>query len=74
MIMPEKDGIETIREILKIDPGARVITLSGKPGAGEHNGAAEILGAVASLRKPFMVDDLLRAVREALGIELFVRS
>jgi hypothetical protein len=49
MIMPEKHGIETLREIVEITLDARISTLSGKRGAGEHNGAAQIMGAVASL-------------------------
>jgi DNA-binding response OmpR family regulator len=66
IIMLEKDGIETLREILQIDPEARVVTLSGKPGAGEHNGAAQILGVVAILQKPFPVGELLGLVRQVL--------
>jgi CheY-like chemotaxis protein len=67
IIMPEKDGIEALREILQRDPEARVITISGRDGAQVHNEAAEILGAVASFEKPFRAEDLLEAVRGAYG-------
>lgn len=63
IIMPEKDGIETLREILALDQDARVITFSSREGAGEHSETAMILGAVASLRKPFSVTDLFHAIQ-----------
>lgn len=67
IIMPEKDGIETLREILALGPDAKVITFSGRAGAAVHNETAEILGAVASFRKLFAVRDILTAVRHALA-------
>jgi two-component system KDP operon response regulator KdpE len=72
IIMPEKDGIETLRDILEIAPGALVITLSGKPGAGEHNRAAQILGAVPTLQKPFPVGEVQRLVRRLLNQDVLV--
>lgn len=67
--MPERDGIETLQELLSIDPAVRVITFSGRVGAAVHNETARILGAVASFQKPFVLADVMRAVREALAID-----
>lgn len=30
IVMPEKDGIETVREILAIDPAGAILTMSGR--------------------------------------------
>lgn len=37
--------IETVKEILAIDPEAVIFTMSGRDGAGDHNEAARMLGA-----------------------------
>ena len=34
IVMPEKDGIETVKEILAIDPAAVIFTMSGEDGGG----------------------------------------
>jgi DNA-binding NtrC family response regulator len=69
IFMPEKEGIETILELQRGWPGLKIIAISG--GGGDHNvdylGAARQLGAFCSISKPFDLDDLLAAVRDALG-------
>ena len=69
IFMPEKEGIETILELQTGWPGLKIIAISG--GGGDHNvdylAAARQLGAVSSISKPFDLDDLLAAVRDALG-------
>jgi len=67
MIMPEKDGIETLREILRRQPGARVITFSGRAGASDHNDAAAVLGAKRGFMKPFRIEDLLHEIHVQLA-------
>ena len=69
IVMPEKDGIETVREILAIDPAAVIFTMSGKDGAEDHNEVARMLGARRGFRKPVSVESLLAAIREAVGCE-----
>ena len=32
IVMPEKDGIETVKEILTLDPSTAIFTMSGKDG------------------------------------------
>ena len=67
MIMPEKDGIETLREILRRQPDARVITFSGRAGASDHNDAAQVLGAKRGFMKPFQIEHLLDEIRLQLA-------
>ena len=67
MILPGKGGAETLREILAIDPGAAVFTLSGEEGAGSDDEAAVTLGARRGFLKPFKMEDLLAAIREQIS-------
>lgn len=70
IVMPEKDGPEAIREILAIDPEAKLIAMS----ASEHSTSsidyvilAKKMGAVSGLRKPFDEETLAGAIAEALA-------
>ena len=64
--MPEKDGIETVKEILAIDPAAVIFTMSGKGGAGDHNEVARMLGARQGFEKPVSIKELVRAIKSQL--------
>ncbi|MSP63229.1 MAG: response regulator [Myxococcales bacterium] len=69
LIMPEKEGIETIIELRAVSPGVRILAVSGADVRG-HDGRlldAEALGADASLAKPFTVDQLRNAVAALLS-------
>ncbi len=68
LIMPEKEGIETIQELREEFPGLRILAVSGG-GMVDPDGPltdAEIFGADASLAKPFSVDALCDAVSGVL--------
>jgi len=66
LLMPEQEGIETIRELRRIAPSVRIVAMSGG-GGGDNDmmflGMAKALGADAVLAKPFRADELLRAVQ-----------
>lgn len=67
MIMPEKDGIETLRELLAMDRTAVVFTFSGRLGGADYGAAASILGARRGFSKPFRVAELVEAIRQELS-------
>lgn len=60
--MPVKDGIETLQEILRLDPGARIVLISADRSIAEH---AYQQGAVLVRAKPIGLADLLECVDRA---------
>ena len=64
--MPEKDGLEALREILASNPGARVIMCSA---LGQESKVLESIkcGAKDFVVKPFQADRVLEAVGKALA-------
>ncbi len=63
LVMPRKDGIETIAEIRRLAPKAKIIAISGAFGGSLLNVATH-LGASAALAKPIAADVLLRTVED----------
>jgi len=68
LIMPEKEGIETILEMRRERPDAKIIAISG--GGRTHNRCfldmAARFGAAAVLPKPFMPDELAAKIEEVM--------
>lgn len=70
IIMPEKEGIETIIELKQDFPALKIIAISGgsrRLGAGNCLSYAAKLGVSRVLPKPFERATLLEAVRELTG-------
>jgi len=69
LIMPEREGIETIRYILREGPDVPIIAISGGTltGTADFLAMARELGATAILRKPFEPIQLLLLVERCLG-------
>jgi len=69
IIMPEKEGIETIQELQRDFPEVKIIATSGggRIGAQYILRAARLLGVPYTLAKPIGRADLLLAVQELLG-------
>jgi len=65
IIMPEKDGIETIRELRLIDQNVKIMAISGggRIGPEGYLKTASYLGADFTLEKPFQREDLYQAVK-----------
>jgi CheY-like chemotaxis protein len=66
LVMPEREGIETIRAIREQYPQTKVIAVSGAFGGWFLTLAAK-LGADATLAKPVQPDQLLKTVRKVAG-------
>lgn len=65
LLMPDVDGIDTLRAIKKINPAQRAIVLSGFAGPAMVN-AIKTLGAGSYLVKPAQISFLARAIREEI--------
>ncbi len=65
--MPEKDGIQAVKEIRALDPAARIIMCSAM---GQQGMVIEAIqaGARDFVVKPFQAERVLEAVRKALGL------
>jgi len=69
LIMPGMGGLKCLSELLKIDPGTRVVIASGYATNVQKN---EILrnGAAGFIQKPYRLQDLLREIRRIIdGID-----
>ncbi len=69
IIMPEKEGVETIIALRRADPGLPIIAISGggRVEATDVLSMARKLGARRTLSKPFRREQLLEAVQECLA-------
>ena len=69
IVMPNREGIETIGELRRIAPNAKIVAISGggQRGSSDHLRAAELLGADRTLRKPFSPEALLAITDELLA-------
>lgn len=69
IVMPEKEGLETIRDLKKDHPEVKILAMTGKNFADGYNYlfAAKTLGADDSLGKPFERADLLEKVNRLLA-------
>lgn len=69
IIMPIKEGLETITELHREFPDVKIIAMSGGGRVGVKNYLdwAEGLGAHRVLAKPFSRSEILNSVKEVLG-------
>jgi CheY-like chemotaxis protein len=70
IFMPEKEGLQVIRELRKGCPDVKIIAISGggsKIGKFPALPLAEQLGAMSVLAKPFLRKELVEMVRKTLG-------
>lgn len=69
--MPEKNGIETIVELLSHSPGMRIIAMSGGGQTKRLDllSNASMLGAVLTIEKPFTLTEMMSLVRQAFKTE-----
>jgi two-component system chemotaxis response regulator CheY len=69
IVMPDEEGLGTIRELRRLDPNVKIIAISGGGlgKAGDYLGIAQMLGAMRTLAKPFLPEALLAMIAEVLA-------
>lgn len=69
LVMPEKEGIETIRELRALKPGVKILAMTGgnPSDAKDYLKMARLMGAARTLNKPFSQEELAEAIAAALG-------
>lgn len=67
LVMPEKEGLETIMSIRSGALGPKVVAMSGAVSASAYLALAHQLGANATLQKPFSGKQLLDTLSAVLG-------
>ena len=71
LIMPEKEGIETILELRRKAPKIKIVAMSGGGAWADTRDSlamARQLGASLTLAKPFSGEELIAAVAQALSL------
>jgi CheY-like chemotaxis protein len=66
LVMPEQEGIETIKVLRRDFPDVKIIAISGAFG-GDYLRIAGFLGAHRTMAKPVRMETVLRVVAETLG-------
>ncbi len=69
IVMPDKEGLELIRELHQETPETKIIAISGseRPGISTYLKIAKMFGAAEVLVKPFSEQELLTTVHQVLG-------
>src|SRR5262249_17882526 len=72
IVMPEREGIETIQQMRADRPALGIVAISGGLHLGEHTSidvldVVEKLGADISVKKPFQMSALCKAVDDAIA-------
>ena len=69
IIMPEKEGIETILDLRRMHGNLKIIAISGggRTNAMDNLRSARLLGADQTFEKPFENSDILKAIKEIIS-------
>jgi two-component system response regulator (stage 0 sporulation protein F) len=62
LLMPDMDGLDLIPLFRTARSASKIIAISGASGEWDYLDAARVLGAHATLKKPFSLQELLDAV------------
>ena len=65
LTMPKRSGVEVLADLRRIDPAVRVIICSGYSVEAQGFDLAQ-LGATGFLQKPYSLDEMARAIRQAI--------
>jgi two-component system chemotaxis response regulator CheY len=69
LFMPEKDGVEVVRSLIKHDPNVKILAMSGGDSAGGRKDVLEVLedfGVKRTFGKPFKIAEVLAVAEELL--------
>jgi two-component system, chemotaxis family, chemotaxis protein CheY len=69
IVMPEMDGVETVRAVRQLDPDLPILAISGGGSFDpkDYLGIAQAFGATAVLPKPFRPAELVDVVSQLLA-------
>lgn len=67
LVMPGKDGVQTITNLRITHPEIRIIAMSGDSNSQMYLKAAQGLGVKVRLEKPFTYQQLTAALEQAMG-------
>lgn len=69
IIMPEKEGIETIMELMDADPDVNIIAISGglNFNPGNYLNWAKQIGVKYTFAKPFDPEIMIEAIKKLIG-------
>lgn len=70
IFMPGMDGLELIQLLRSTRPDCKIVAMSGGSGDWNYLDAAQHLGANATLKKPFSLQELLETVSTQLQLKL----
>jgi len=70
IIMPEREGLETIRELRRLYPGMKIFAMTGARISKQLDilNIAATFGAVRTFDKPFELVEILKAVQEEVPL------
>jgi len=70
IVMPDREGLETIRELRRHHAGVKIIAMSGggRGDSQDYLKLAHQFGALRTLSKPFSGEEILTAVAEVLAV------
>lgn len=71
IFMPFMDGLEIVREAMKICPGTKLIAMTGedREGADSYLRLAKDMGVDGTIRKPFGADEFLNVLDAVLNAD-----
>jgi DNA-binding response OmpR family regulator len=67
LVMPGREGLETIRALRAAQPDLAIIAISGARNVEDYLKMAKLLGAAATIQKPFETAHLLAAIAETVA-------
>lgn len=66
LFMPDLDGLEVTKAVLREAPHVKIIVLSGGSGQRDFLDAATLLGSHRTMKKPVAIAEVLQAVQQEL--------